>query len=400
MLLHKLTLLTCLLAGTAEAVEIATGTMLGQGYEPRSFYLREGKGAWKKTYSGPGFRPGAAGRLMNVRVAQAVVHDEWLTEEAFDPEKNTERVIAALDDYKKHGILSISVSLQGANAAYERTAHIKRTRPYKLGPGNGMSMSAYESDGSLKPRWMARTLQLARELDKRGMVLNLVYFYAYQDEALSGPEAIDKATVATTDWLIANNVRNCIIEIANEYNGGDFDYNRYIERAMGHLIQLAKSRFVEKKAEFRLPVSASSNGEVKPGEQIMKVADGVRDYADLVLTHGNHLSPEVKRKRVKELASNRGVPGPIVINEDDIGRETTLAHLKLELGSCDAIWESGGSWGYMPWVQFQIWPFVDYRPGSSAVVTDEMPVPERNRAYFKAVLEHVAQKIYQKKIYK
>ncbi len=380
--------------GAGQAVEIATGAMLGKGYEARSFYLRDGAGPWKKTYTGSQFRPEAAGRLMNVRVAQAVVHDEWLTEEAFDPEKNTERVIAALDDYKKHGILSISVSLQGANAAYERTKHIKRTRPYKLGPGKGMSMSAFEPDGSLKPRWMERTLRLARELDQRGMVLNLIYFYAYQDEVLRDPEAIDKATVAATDWLIANNVRNCVIEIANEYNGGDFDYGRYIERAMGHLIQLAKGRFVEKKAAFRLPVSASSNGEVKAGEEVMKVADGVRDYGDLVLTHGNHMSPELKRKRVKALVSNAGIPGPIVINEDDIGRETTLEHLKLELGSCDAIWESGGSWGYMPWVQFQIWPFVDYRPGTSSVVKDEMPEPERNRAYFKAVLEHIAKKIY------
>ena len=380
--------------GAGQAVEIATGAMLGKGYEARSFYLRDGAGPWKRTYTGSQFRPEAAGRLMNVRVAQAVVHDEWLTEEAFDPEKNTERVISALDDYKKHGILSISVSLQGANAAYERTKHIKRTRPYKLGPGKGMSMSAFEPDGSLKPRWMERTLRLARELDKRGMVLNLVYFYAYQDEVLRDPEAIDRATVTATDWLIANNVRNCVIEIANEYNGGDFDYGRYIERAMGHLIQLAKGRFVEKGAAFRLPVSASSNGEVKAGEEVMKVADGIRDYGDLVLTHGNHLSPEVKRKRVKELVGNAGIPGPIVINEDDIGRETTLEHLKLELGSCDAIWESGGSWGYMPWVQFQIWPFVDYRPGTSSVVKDEMPEPERNRAYFKAVLEHIAKKIY------
>lgn len=383
------------LGTSAQAMEIATGVMLGKGYDARSFYTREGAGPWRKTYTGPGYRPEAAGRLMNLRVAQAVVHDEWLTEETFDPEKNTDRVIAALDTYKKHGILSISVSLQGANAAYERTANIKRTRPFKLGPGKGMSMTAFEADGSLKPRWMARTLRLARELDKRGMALNLVYFYAYQDEALSGPEAIDRATVNATDWLIANNVRNCIIEIANEYNGGDFDYGRYIERAMGHLIQLAKSRFAAKNAGWRLPVSASSNGEVKPGEEIMKVADGVRDYGDLVLTHGNHVSPEKKLARVRTLAANAGVPGPIVINEDDIGRETTQAHLQLELGSCDAIWEAGGSWGYMPWVQFQIWPFADYLPGAKAGVRDEMAIPERNRAYFKTVLDHIAKKIYQ-----
>jgi len=393
-MLKRLLIGTLLVAGAAPALEIATGTMLGPGYTARSFYTREGRGPWKLTYSGPGFRPDAAGRLMNLRVAQAVVHDEWLTEEPFDPDKNTDRVIAALDEYKKHGILSISVSLQGANAAYERTPNIKRERAYKLGPGKGMLTSAFNADGSLKQRWLDRTLRLARALDQRGMVLNLVYFYAYQDEILSSPEAIDRATIAATDWLIDNNVRNCIIEIANEYNGGDFDYNRYIERALGHLIQLAKGRFPAKNAPFRLPVSASSNGSVKPGEEMMKVADGVRDYGDLVLTHGNRISPEAKRERVRTLHAKAGVPGPIVINEDDIGRETTLEHLKLELASCDAIWASGGSWGYMPWVQFQIWPFVDYLPGPSAKVTDELPIPERNRAYFKAVLNHIAGKIY------
>jgi len=393
-MISKLLVVLTLLNMRAAGVEIATGLMLGQGYDARSFYLRQGNGGWRKTYTGAGFQPEAAGRLMNLRVAQAVMHDEWLTEESFDPEKNTDRVIAALDDYKQHGILAISVSLQGANAAYERTANIKRARAYKLGPGKGMSMSAFAPDGSLKPRWMERTLKLARELDRRGMILNLIYFYAYQDEVLSGPAAIDRATAIVTDWLIANNVRNCIIEIANEYNGGDFDYERYVERAMGHLIQIAKSRFEEKKATFRLPVSASSNGQVKPGEEPMKVADSIRDYGDLVLTHGNHLSPEIKLKRVKTLFDNAGVPGPIVINEDDIGRETTLEHLKLELGSCDAIWKSGGSWGYMPWVQFQIWPFVDYRPGANPDVKDDMALKDRNRAYFKAVLEHIRKKIY------
>jgi hypothetical protein len=379
----------------ASALEIATGKMLGPNYRQRSFYTRpDGKSKWALTYSGKNFRPEAQGRLMNIRAAQAIVHDEWLTEEPFDPERNTDRVIAALDSWKQHGILSVGVSLQGANAAYERTPNIKRTRPYSRGPGKGMSMSAFNPDGTLKDRWMKRLLKIAQALKDRGMILNLTYFYAWQDEVLTGPAQIDNAVIQATDWLIANNISNLIIEIANEYNAGAFDHNRYIESAMGHLIQLARSRYVEKNVPYRVPISASSNGNVRKGEQDMKVDDGIRDYGDLVLTHGNHMTPERKRVRVKELFNNPGVPGPIVINEDDNGRETTLAHLKLELDSCDAIWDSGGSWGYMPWVQFQIWPFRNYLPGPSAKVTDDMPVPERDAAYFKAVLEHIARKVF------
>ena len=87
----------------AGAVEIATGKMLGAGYEARAFYVRDKAGQpWRKTYTGAEFRPAASGRLMNLRIAQALFDDEWLTEFPFDPGKNTDGVIAALDIYKAH----------------------------------------------------------------------------------------------------------------------------------------------------------------------------------------------------------------------------------------------------------------------------------------------------------
>jgi hypothetical protein len=83
----------------AAAVEIATGKMLGPKFDQRSFYLRETGGKWRKTYTGKQYRPEAAGRLMNLRIAQALFHDEWLTEFPFDVDKNTDAVIAALDTW-------------------------------------------------------------------------------------------------------------------------------------------------------------------------------------------------------------------------------------------------------------------------------------------------------------
>ena len=103
-------------APRATAVEIATGKMLGGGYDARSFYIRDKAGdPWRKTYTGPRYRPEAAGRLMNLRIAQGLFHDEWLIEVPFDPDKHTGRLIAALDIYRAHGIGAISVSLQGGN---------------------------------------------------------------------------------------------------------------------------------------------------------------------------------------------------------------------------------------------------------------------------------------------
>jgi hypothetical protein len=82
------------------------------------------------------------------------------------------------------------------------------------------------------------------------------------------------------------------------------------------------------------------------------------------------------------------------MNEDDNGRETTLAHLERELASCDAVFAAGGSWGYMPWVQLQIWPLRNYRPGASSAVNDSQPVELRDPAYFRKVLEHIRSLLY------
>ena len=372
-----------LLTGPAMGVEIATGKMLGQGYDARAFYLREKGGQWRKTYTGPQFRPAAAGRLMNLRIAQGLYHDEWLTEFPFDPEENTSRLIRALDTYKEHGILAINVSLQAGNAGYNREFQgVKRNPEAKFGPGKGTLTSAFRPDGSLKEAWMKRALRLARELDRRGMILDLMIFYQGQDEVFENTEAIDRAVRNATDWLIANDCRNVIIEIANEHDVARYDHDRYIHREMARLIEVARERFSARKAAFRLPISASTGGS-------MRVFEGVREHADLVIIHGNGRTPEEKRKRTAELVADAAMPGPIHMNEDDNGRDTTPENLARELASCDAVWESGGSWGYMPWRQVQMFPFRFYQPSRSTQVTADIPVDERDPAYFHAVLDHV-----------
>ena len=376
------------LAVPLSAVEIATGKMLGAGYDARSFYVREGRGPWRKTYTGRPFRSEAAGRLMNLRLAQGLFDDEWLTEAKFDPEENTRRLIAALDAYKEHGILAINVSLQAGNAGYARECElIKRQPRAHPGPGKGCLTSAFRPDGSLKEPWLRRLLRLQRELDRRGMVLDLMYFYQGQDEVLANSEAIRRGVVNATDWLIDHNCRNVIIEIANEHDVAAYDHDRYIHREMGALIELARSRFAAKKAPFRLPVSASTGGS-------MRVFEGVRDHADLVLFHGNGKTPEAKRLRTIELVGDPAMPGPIVMNEDDNGRDTTPENLARELASFDALFQNGSSWGYMPWRQVQMFPFRFYRPAASTTVTADMPAEQRDPAYFHAVLEHIRKAIF------
>jgi hypothetical protein len=228
---------------------------------------------------------------------------------------------------------------------------------------------------------MKRLLRLVKELDRRGMILDLMYFYQGQDEVLAGPEAIDRGTRNATDWLIDHDCRNVIVEIANEFNVARYDHGQYILHQTGHLIETARARFAAKKAGFRLPISASAAR--------LQLFDGVRDQADLTIIHGNNKTLEVKRKAMAELMADPAAPGPIYMNEDDNGRDTTTENLRKELASCDVIFESGGSWGYMPWRMAQMFPFRFYQPSAAGRPKDDMPPEERDPAYFRAVLEHI-----------
>jgi hypothetical protein len=385
----KTLLLLLTIPALLPAIEISTGKMLGSGHEPKAFYVRENaRGPWRKTYTGAAFRPEAAGRLMNLRIAQALFHDEWLTEFPFDPEENTNRVIAALDTYKAHGILAINVSLQGGNAGYNKeNRDIKRDRAYKHGPSGGAHISAFRPDGSLKPEWMARLKRLQRALDERGMFLDLMYFYQGQDEILRGPAEIRQGVVNVTDWLIANDCRNVIIELANEYDIRGWDHNFWIRDNLGDLMELARGRFKEKRAGFVLPISSSTAPSVKILSQII-------DHADIMMIHGNNRPVEFKGRRTAEIAADPRMPGPVLMNEDDSGRETTPEVLANELASCDAVFRAGGSWGYMPWRQTQMFPFRHYMPAKSAKLTPGMTLDQSDPVYFKAVLEHIRGLLY------
>ena len=355
------------------AIEIATGKMLGPGYDPRSFYVRQGNSPWRKTYTGNGCRPVAAGKLMNLRITQALFQDEYLAEAHFDPMANTWRVIQALDTYQRNGILAINVSLQGGHMHYEREGRIKRDVAAKLGPGKGSLVSAFRPDGSLKPEWMDRLLTLQQALDQRGMILNLIYFYVSQVDVLESPMAIDEAARNITDWLIDHNCRNVMIEIANEYD--IFDGTPYIMTDMGHLIETARERFKAKKAGFRLPISASALRD-----QHMERYPYVMEHGDLFTIHGNGRSPERKREWVARLMADPRVPGPIYMDEDDNGKEyTTPEALARDLASCDGVYQAGGSWGYMPWLQTQVFPFRIFNPLGD----------DRDSRYFRDVLDHI-----------
>jgi hypothetical protein len=384
---HSLTALGCLSFATIAALratEITTGSMLGPGYDQRSFYIRHSpREEWRKTYSNPDHRPQARGKLMNLRLAQALFHDEWMKERPFDPEKNTDAVIEALDTYKSHGVLMINVSLQGGQAGYDAKVNgVDRRNGYRYGPENGTYVSAFRPDGTLKPAWLSRLARLLSAADGRGMVVNLMYFYQGQDEQFESPSAVHAAARNLTDWLIENNVRNVIIDVANEWDlrGDRWDFDSYIPRNIARLVEEIRDRFREREAGYVLPVSASSDGRMEYPDYLTRVVD-------LVLIHGNGRTAEEKARRVAEL---KDVQKPVLMNEDDNGRASTEQNLAKELLSCTILFEEAAGWGYMPWVQAQRFPF-RYLPAGGSTVRDGIPEAERDLVYFHAVLDHIAE---------
>lgn len=369
----------------ASATEIATGVMLGPRFKPDRFYLRMG-GRWEESYSQGMYRAKARGRLMILRLPNALFEDEWLIERDFDPDENTDRVIASLDVYSAHGVGAIGVSLQGGDPGYRLEVNgINRNGMANAGKEHGSLVSAFKPDGSLKESWSGRLERLLRETDRRGMVVCLAYFGRGQDEIFESPRAIVAAARNMTDWLIEKDFRNVVIDVAPGWDleAQNWDHASFIPEYIAHVLEDVRERFHD--AAFALPIGASSGGN-------MAYPASLAQLCDVILVQGNGVSPDQKRARLKELRSNLR---PVWMIEDDNGAEPDLATLSRETASANALFANGAGWGFRPLARAHLFPF-DYRPGSTSELTGEASPTERDRAYFKAVLEHIATLVLKK----
>ena len=372
----------------AGTTEIASGSMLGQRFKPDRFYMKASRhGEWKLTYSEGRYRGRARGKLMMLRAAQGLFDDERTRPPGFDPDRNTDKLIAALDLYKEHGLLGISVSLQGAEAGYAPppggsstsggAAAAEEKRPL---------VSAFLPDGSLKRPWMDRLERLLTAADKRNMVVCLIYFDPGQDQVLESEEAIVAAARNMTDWLIEKDFRHVVIDIANEWDlnsGDDWEHGRFIPENIAGLVNEVRERFHD--AAFTLPIGASTSG-------VMTYPASLAQWCDVVLIHGDGRSPQEKLARIQPL---KETPRPVWMIEDDNGLKTTPDNLSHEEASLDAVFQATAGWGYMPWAQAEQYPF-EYLPGPTSEFRDGASAEEQEGAYFRAVLEDIARLVLKK----
>lgn len=244
------------------------------------------------------------GLLFNARLVQATfddlnpaTRDRWAYPDSgvWDAERNTAEFIAAMPDWRAHGLLAFTLSLQGGSPE-----GYSETQPWHN--------SAITLEGELREDYLARLERILLRADELGMVVILGLFYFGQERHLRDETAVVRAVDNAVAWLLARGHRNVLVEINNECN---IAYQQPIlqPERVHELILRAKAHTLDGR---RLYVSTSYSGGMIPLPNVV-------DVADFLLLHGNGVAePERLAALVRQA---RAVPGyrpmPVLFNEDD-----------------------------------------------------------------------------------
>lgn len=260
----------------------------------------------RPTYEGREWRgTSIEGLLMNARLVQATFDDlnpdtvaRWAYPDTgrWDAERNVSEFIAAMPEWRAHGLLAFTVNFQGGSPE-----GYSRTQPWEN--------NAFEPDGSLRPAYAERMRRVIDAADTNGMVVILGYFYFGQDQRLADEAAVIRAVDEATRWVFAHGWRNVIVEINNECDVGAWDHEILKPARVHELIERVRDTPGE---GYRLLVSTSYKGGTVPIENVVRASD-------FLLLHGNGVSdPNRIAAMVRE---TRAVPGyrgqPVLFNEDD-----------------------------------------------------------------------------------
>ena len=260
----------------------------------------------KPTYAGRvwnGHR--VEGLLMNSRMVQATFDDlnpetakRWAYADTgkWDAERNVREFIAAMPEWKAHGLLAVTVNFQGGSPE-----GYSKTQPWLS--------SGFDPDGSLRPEFAARMKRVLDAADAQGMAVILGYFYFGQTPRFSGDEAVIRATDEATRWLLSGGWRNVLVEINNESNPG---YKPPILRPDRVSELIERARKAKAADGHSLLVGTSFGGRVVPTVNVIAVSD-------FALIHGNgaRQSEQIRDLIRKTRAVPTFKPMPILINEDD-----------------------------------------------------------------------------------
>jgi hypothetical protein len=244
------------------------------------------------------------GLLLNSRMVQAIFDDlnretvnlwRYPDTKKWDPERNTREFIAAMPTWRRHGLLGMTLNLQGGN-------------PQGYSAKQPWHNSALKADGSLRADYMNRLQRVLDRADELGMVVILGLFYFGQDERLKDEQAVKRGVDNAVDWLLDKGYRNVLIEVNNECNVR-YDHDILKPRRVHELIERVNKRVRDGR---RFLVGTSYGGGVIPKENVVRASD-------FLLLHGNGVNDPARIAQM--VRRTRQVPGyrpmPILFNEDD-----------------------------------------------------------------------------------
>jgi hypothetical protein len=268
------------------------------------------------------------GLLMNSRMVQGIFDDlnpetrpRWCYPDTgiWDPERNTREFIAAMPEWRRHGLLGFTVNLQGGS-------------PEGYSKAQPWINTAFKAGGLLRSDYMGRLGRILDRADELGMVPIVGYYYFGQDQHLRNEGAVKRGVEDATHWLLNKGYRNVLVEVNNECNVKSYDHEILKPQRVHELINLTKSITL---GGNRLLVGTSYGGGTIPTPNVVGASD-------FILMHGNGVSDPVgighMVEKALQLAGYR--PMPVLFNEDD--------HFDFDkpLNNMVAAVKAYASWGY------------------------------------------------------
>jgi len=245
------------------------------------------------------------GLLLNTRTVQAVFDDlnpvtakRWVYPDTgrWDAERNVNEFIAALPDWKRHGLLAVSVNFQGGSPE-----GYSSRQPWETG--------AFTPEGALRPEFADRLRRVLDAADAQGMVVILGYFYFGQSPRFTGEAAVVRATDEATRWLLAGGWRNVLVEVDNESNPKYLPPILRPDRVVELITRVRQTKAAD---GHGLLAGTSFGGRVVPTASVLAVSD-------FSIIHGNsahdpiHITELIHQTRMIPTFH----PMPVLINEDD-----------------------------------------------------------------------------------
>jgi hypothetical protein len=308
------------------------------------------------------------GLLLNSRMVQAIFDDlnpattpRWSYPDTkkWDPDRNTREFVAAMPEWRGHGLLAITVNLQGGS-------------PEGYSAAQPWHNSAFNPDGTLRIEYLKRLKNVLDKADEIGLVVILGLFYFGQDGRLTDEVAIKNGVERAVDWLIEKGYHNVLVEIDNECDVTTYHHAILKSDRVHELITFARERAGAK--GVRLYVGTSFAGGVVPKTNVVSVSD-------FLLMHGNGVrSPARISEMVRQARKVNGYrPMPTLFNEDD--------HFDFEKPTSNflAALDEYASWGYFDYRR----QGESYHDGYQSVPVNWGITSARKKAFFHLVSEIV-----------